>query len=962
MAFGKSLTDRLADQAKARGAKAALKFRVTTRTSGSGRSKPSGVEHESNGASKRSASGKNDTEVAAAAVGSLQGATSCLMSDAPVSVEGVAQPLRAAVPLLRDDLPAQHSPGDALAWLVDLYLRAAGERTRNIALVWPVAPKTLPLVHALATLERWAGGDKRGVRGLIFPVKGNVFRSLNHLRFEHDALLRLYGPLVEGSPHVTRPCREKDAFIFAFNSRLKEKVQPYYMNPSLGELLPHFLADGSSPTWANCEKRLLSHLGAKLQDRSQAAALRSSNCAVIGDPSRAPDALFALDGRLTKTELTRMLKALKEKSFEAGLPEVVLINATANIRKETSGWAGGIARFCLLLEEVFGEQAPGVLIVSDEPHAAYHLRAELQKQDLKRPNHKRWTRPNEFSIKAKPNALPDDGLLSAGQVQTHVPTPRALDAQIVDAKAASVASKFYRIARELQKEKVDVQPLVDAAAFLKRAAGWPCGVRDVRAWLDESEADERRREAMGWTALLPGLTQLLLRGDAGVHKATLTACIQESTKLFASYEEGTPFAHMLAGHVSDNLGAKDSNVTIAFTSESHRRLAERFFSRYDGWPDGASFEQLRHQVRLVSPVELEDAMSAKDKGHLVFAGLTQESLRVLMTDDRVPKHAAVLLTQQNGQYLRAALRPLVERFVEFKSWKPRMESILRGLNALPENDAILSGTELSLPSLRTVREGTAGTEDDDADPHAWTVELVGGRVLRRGPHHRVYVYDPSNRAASSRGFRPVEVRELHPEDSICILTNDLRDQVASVLTAAGIPLQRDMAYEGTLREYHRTVLDCMNDAFPSGNLAQKVRRIREAILQAHPDLAEELPEEQSMREWVNLGKSEFTSFEDLRPQAPAKREHFMAFAKVIGMGDTVAKGCWSSVIMPLRSARRHDGRMLSDQCAHMLLQPESVMVHSNISRNTLKQLFDQARQCLYTVERVVPCQGEKNHG
>jgi len=225
-------------------------------------------------------------------------------------------------------------PAAALKKLVDLYLHAAAHRSRHIAMLWPASPRTLVLVHALATLERWAEGDKQGIRGLTFPVKTNVFFPLNHLHLERVAVLRHAISLEETSKNekVKRTYPAKDAYL---TSLANNSIKTLNLQPTVGEILPHFLAAPGFRMWESCEDQLLSHIGAKLSRRAHAKALRN-NCAEIGNPATAPDALFALDGRVSDIERMRALELLKKN----GAPEVVIVNATREIRLKTKGWKG----------------------------------------------------------------------------------------------------------------------------------------------------------------------------------------------------------------------------------------------------------------------------------------------------------------------------------------------------------------------------------------------------------------------------------------------------------------------------------------------------------------------------------------------------------------------------------------------------------------------------------------------
>lgn len=856
----------------------------------------------------------------------------------------------AQVPVLKDGDTEISTASYALGWLVDQYLEAAATRKRQIALLWPTAPKSLVLVHALATLERWTEGDKMGIRGLTFPVKTNVFYPLNHMRFVRGPLLRLALQLVETSPNpkVKRSCKAKDPYLSAYNSALKDLADPRWSNPTLGELLPHFLATPAQPTWSSCENRLLSQLCAKLQKRSQAAALRA-NCSIIGNPSTAPDAMFALDGRMNATDLKKALLSLKK----VGAPEVVIVNATRSIRRESRGWKGALARFCLQLEAVFGADAPGVLIVADEPHAAYRLRDELHAQNLKRPASERWCVGQEYSIVGMPCAVKNDGLMPPGTVETRVPAPREIDTEIVDAEAAKVVSRLNRVANAAEGGREAAKPLTDAMAYLNRIAALPCGVRDLSQWLVHTEADDRSRARWAWPNFYAQLLAYSRTGQAGEQQKTLLAAVEAATKLMANYEETTPFAHLLAKHIGHAV-QKHMQVVVVMTSHFHKHLAERFLAKYQDFPDGRAFEQFADRVTLMCTSQLDEALNTVGRAQLVFAGLDEESLRLLITDDRIHSHSTLLLTQQNGQYLRAAMTPLVEHFPAFKPLKPRMESILRVLAHLPEDPGLLNNTDLVMPVFRIeLSQDTSDATEAERDPEAWTVILEGGRLHRR-PNHHVYVYDPASREATDRGFRSCEIRTLQPGDKLFVMSADLRDTVEGVFKEAGIPLETDKVFEAALRNYHRQVKTLLERTFPEGSLIDKVRALRTTILDANPKWKEDFPEEQAVRHWVNLGHAAETAFEDLRPQAPLKEAHFAAFAKALGMSDLEAAANWQRVILPIRNARRQDGRHVSEIYTHMLLQPESVMVHSKIGRRTIQMLYERARESLCVVEALIP--------
>lgn len=872
--------------------------------------------------------------------------------DLPPPAAVVPRVQSSLIALFRDDEMQPSAPSSAVIGLADLYLHAAEHRTRHIALVWPATLKTLTLVHALATLTRWHEGDKQGIRGLLFPAKTNIFHPLNHIHFDRSEVLRIANELVEGSPNsrVKRSMHAKDAFLYSLSERSLPAVEGELFNPTLGELLPHFLATPAFDEWKPCTERLLALIRAKLAKRAQAKSLKDLNCAIIGAPQTAPDALFALDGRMTKDDLRRATRAFAKMTP----PEVVLVTATRTVRCEAKGWSGAISHFCMMLEEVFDANPPGVVIVTDEPQAAYKLKNELWERNNKRELARRWRSLHAFKICGLASTVASEGLLPAGALETLHPIPREFDVNIVDADVAKVANKLMRIAKAAPGGKEAAKPLAAAVAYLSRMAALPCGVRHLSEYLAGPDVTERTRVAFDWLAHIGAILEFDRSVGVGEDRPALMECIKKGSRFFTNYQEATPFAHKLAELVANASTNNKNRVTVVFTTAFYRRLAERFLTEYGQYPANATFETFRDRVNLIAAAHLESHLSGIEGSGLVFAGLNEDCLRLLLTDDRVSAHSVVLLTQRAGQFLRASLKPICENFPEFKSFKPRAESILRQLRDLPDDSSVLSSGDYILPTFRIELSSDVSTYGDGNEHDARAIRLDNGVTQYRSDSSEVYVYDPASEHSSDRGFRACKVKSLEVGDKLFIMSAELREMVEQALRDAGVPIHSDKTFEAALRSYHEQVQRCFAERFPGGTLSDRVKTLRKEILATVPTLEADLPQEPAMRHWIDLGKSLDTPFENLRPQAPLREKAFKAFAQVLGLSSLETAYHWQRVIMAVRNSRRLDGRHVSDIYAFMLLQPESAMAHSNIKRQTLTLLFDTARANVATVEGLTP--------
>lgn len=884
---------------------------------------------------------------------SLQPDASPPAAPKPNSPDIIRRTREALIPLYQDDSVLPSEPSSVLVELADLYLHAAQNRTRHIAMIWPSSLKSLTYVHALATLARWHEGDKRGVRGLLFPVKTNAFYRLNHLHYDRQSLLNIASELAEVSdnPKVIRSMCSKDPFLFWLSARVFDET----FNPTIGELLPLFMATPNSLNWKACDSRLLAITRAKLARRGGISSALQMNCSVIGDPRTAPDALFALDGRMREDELRQACRELAE----LGPPEVVLVQATRAVRFEAPGWKGRLARFCLMLEDIFQSASPGIVVVTDDVHAAYQLKDELWKKNQKRDLQHRWHTPNEFRIVGMPSTVSAEGLLPPGVTEVIYPSPRELDVSIVDADAAKVSNKLFRIANAAPGGRVAAKPLMQAASFLSRLAALPCGVRHMSEYLAGPDVSTRTRAAFDWPSHMGAVLEFERSVGVGDRRSVLLDFLDRGSKLYENYYAATPFAHKLAALVA-NLAAGKRSMAIVFTNALYRRLAERFLAEYDQYPSGVTYEGLHERVHLLAAAGLEEHLDGLQGAELVFAGLNEDCLRLLLTDDRVPAHSVLLLTQRAAQFLRATLKAIVENMPEFKSYKPRMESILRQLKDLPENASFLSSGDYVLPTFRVELSSEISEHEHEHEQDLWIIRFDDSVTQYRRDTSYVYAYDPASQHATDAGFRFCQVRSLEIGDKVFIMSAELREMVEQALLDAGVPIHSDKTFESALRSYHEQVQKRLAQRFTQPTLMDKVRAIREEMLALDTHLETKLPTIYAMRHWIDIGHSPDTPFEELRPQAPLREDVFKAFAQVLGFSSLEAAYQWQRVIMAVRTSRRLDGRHVSDIYAYMLLQPESAMANSSIKRQTLNQLFDKARENLATVEYVCPLKESKS--
>jgi len=830
----------------------------------------------------------------------------------------------------------------SLVTLVNLYIEAAEKRNAHIALVWPGGLNCLPLVHSLATLERWAHGYKKGVRGLFYPAKRSTFYPLNHIFAGRSRLLEIADELYDLSkpnPAVHESCREKDLMLFSLAS-LRDEARKANLRPCLNELLPHFYADNGETGWKSYEEDFLEHFLSKLSRRAHKQSLKN-DFSILGDPKTAPDAMFALSYRMGKHDLRNKLKEIKQ----VGTPEVLLLDGTRPSARLLENWKSRFVNFLALVEEVFGGQRPGILVVTDDPRQMVLLKHLLSKY------YEGFGREVKHKVYLTPHAIArislDRGIQSVPETAIEVAEPRHLRVEVTDADAAKTIQGLYGVAGRIQEAGEQPKQVRAAANFLQALSSLPSSVNVLNRWLDERAADEQMRKRFDWMHYRSQVMMCIEEGNVGVCRGDLEKRLNAADSLVEAYRFHTPLALKLAQEVG-NITDSCERIGIVIPRPLYETLAKRFLYGYDGYPGGASFDMLSERVRFVLSSSLGAFLAEGWATRLVFPSMTTDALRLLASDNRIPANSVLVLTRRNALFVKHSLAPLIS-MPEFSVFQKRIVEILHPLESLIQADdkAILPIDDIDTPTF-TLAVNELDDEGGVDEKEAVYVTLDTGQVLRRGKNSILYVYEPSGGQVGYTGFHGVNLENLKSGQLVFVMSDELRELVEEFLGQANIKVSTDAKFETFLREYHKQVTERLNRYF-AGNRAAQVRLLRDKMERKHPELADSFT---NLRHWVDLGESPDTPFDQLTPQAPRSFKHFQALGQALEFSDTEISLFWNAVIQPLRGRRRVDGRRLSDIYTKVLFDQESAIAYQKLSRANAAFLYEKALENVHAIEAV----------
>lgn len=860
-------------------------------------------------------------------------------------------PAAMGLPLWADDATTSLKVASSVEALAAQLLHAAQTKHSGLVMLWPGSLRSLGMVHAVACAARWHQGDKQGMRTLVYPAKSNFLQALNHAHIDRAALVRLAQHLVEVKPNpavtVARP--EKDPFWLALNSVSADASGD--IHPTLAELLPHFFADREFQSWKACDGDLLRYVKARITDVDHRRALSSLSLRALGEIDNAPDALLAVSWKAAEHDIRQAMRSLRN----GRQPDVLLLDATRALRRDNPSWKTNLVKFLDCAWDVWRERIPPVLIVIDEPHLRTQLLQEFEKRAKKQSPAAAWLLGSGFPVHGVVCAVTGDSLMPVARSESLSPEPRQIVVEVADTEAANVIELLYRVRRDVTNPTWG-EAMDQAAAYLSRLAALPSSTRVLVNWLGEADVPMAVRQNYAWPVYKSKL-EAIRNDPAFEERVRLKRVIDKGEEMWRNYENGTPLARMLAELIEQRTRGTEK-CCLVFTKPTARRLAERYFETYDGYPEGAGFEVLRDCVRFVGSRNLESEVDAHRKETLIFVGLDEASLRMLILEPRISSPAYVLLTRRNAAYLKATIKA-VRALSGFTTLSSRLDVLFQQLPDFPDIDeyTLFKRGDFVLPTF-SFEQGLSSIvrDHEEHDPNAWEFVLDSGVSVKRSPATRAYLYDPALAHTSTRGFKGVSVSDLQEGDRLFVMTLELRELTEAALKEAGVPISHDRRFEEDLRRYHRTVRDLASQV-PGATLSLRAAYVHEAITRELGPRGVP-PAEGTVRAWLDVERFAGRSFDDAKPGAPRSEGHFKAFAKTLAMDDIHAVYFWKAVIQPLRGVRRADGRRLSDVYAEMLLEPESTVVHRRLRPTVVQMLFERAKENVHHIEAIHRPKGE----
>lgn len=852
----------------------------------------------------------------------------------------------AATPLYVRGQPEPVWPQPWLHAIVDGTLATAASCDIRLTLVWPGQVESLGLIHALATLERMAIGDKRGLRALLYPTTRMSFSPLAHFLVDRDKLLtwaRHYLTVAAGvaSPLPGRDDQNKDMMLMALQSA--RNAAPESDMPMLSEVLPHFDWDRGARSWGHYGDKFLRRSKDALQRTHKRALFRKEEdgrITQLGNPELAPDALFAISHLASPRERREAVKskALRGKDRQ---PELVLFDLTRamQLRAERP-----LVRLSTELIKELSEawKAPfGFMIVTDDPKAFFIVRKHLTEKPPPRP----------LQVQTIVTAPRGPGLSSSPLPRDWQPDQVSLKhfrVCILDQEAVEVAARFWSLAEKLDPGSDAAVECRKTAAYLLRLANLPGGYRDFTAWMASQAFTDLVQRDMSWSACVYTLNALIERGAVGAYAEDARRALGRATQLVETYGDMTPLAARLAKEIGADA-TKSKNITVVlFRFSSDISVARSYLERYAHYPHGVSFKDFAGRVSLRNHRELPEILGAIARPtKFIFVGLPDETLRLLVSSEDVPADSVVIVDYRRAHDVAVGLRAL-KTIDTYKAYRGRISGlaieIAKRLNELPSAIDLDKLDRMQVPRLSL---STAAAEHSRSIeiPGSWKIELEGGRRISVG--HRVYVYDPDGITL----FRHEDVERLQAGDLVFVMSDVLKDMLETALIAAGHAVIRGASLADIVREYHRLVLANAKRIYGDLESAPLARRISARMVELN--VAAKSVSLNRIDYWLDVRESSTPTSTDRKPHSTRKKADFVAFAQALEIPENLIEYYWI-MTSGQRIALQEAGRELAERYARVLFSEESAEAHYKLPRSTILTLQREAVQSTYRVLRTIP--------
>ncbi|MCK8787232.1 hypothetical protein M0638_22930 [Roseomonas sp. NAR14] len=781
--------------------------------------------------------------------------------------------------------------------LIEALFSSMDDRRDRTVLAWPNRPEGAFVAAAIALHEGRATGRLGRAAVALWPWRDSatVHAARSILVESQDliAVARAAAKDVQDDKEWSRQPDAQDTLnVVHFSLRgAKRRGRWTVSRPNLLEITPTFGPHSVEPHYRTDPAQVLYRVREHTRIADMGAACANANLGRLGDPSKAPLAVFGLPPAAER-DVARCLAFPRFANL--GL-DAILVDATRRIRDELGDrWERGLVALLGALDRM-GTARPGVVALADDAFGLRVVEEALRKRA-------QAVRPQRRPLERRGMLLVQRSLLgpaSSPALQTLPEVEYRFD--LKDGTLLATRRALLGLAQRAEREgDADAANGARAAlAFIRSIANLPVGYDEAMriVWANHASDDEldlRMRRRLGLdTALIP-LHDAWSARD-GAFKVELDEVRKEVQRRIDGWRKATPMSLKLRGVLSkakrdgkDPLLALPGSDSLSLFSASS--LADEF------------------PCRAVETRRLADAVAAHETPLVIVVGPSPETVRLLLTLDPSPPKVALVGDAAGSALLAAELYPLT-RTANFAPVAARATAMLRELGKV-EADLSEDMAETRAPPLPDLMNLDFTREGGRYEGAVVRVVTEGGYSIAYRKGSDVLRQTPDE----LRCFERARAADLRRGDSILVLVPRLLEQFREAFA-------RSPGAQRELRAYHEAVARCCA-SLPGRTHRDHAWEVLHRIQRADPTFGDF--EIDNVVRWVRVDGNTLDD-PGAQPQTPRTWARFSRFTQVLGMSPALAEAYWRAAIRPARSFRISEGMMFHERAVAFVADPEGVM-------------------------------------
>ena len=196
-------------------------------------------------------------------------------------------------------------------------------------------------------------------------------------------------------------------------------------------------------------------------------------------------------------------------------------------------------------------------------------------------------------------------------------------------------------------------------------------------------------------------------------------------------------------------------------------------------------------------------------------------------------------------------------------------------------------------------------------------------------------------------FYAVNAEQLDEGDWILPLDGFIEEVEADL----GRALPREGKDSALLKSYFQMAQKNLSSQFTYHTRVERARKVFESMKSINSGLCKEIHEGMVNR-WIKHIE-EYSSEDELTSNSAKKKEHFMLFAKALGITDSLSDMFWEDGVKATRVGHIQAGRGISNTLKHILLKTTSGS-ELDLGDAEVEKVVAMARQRLSRVELILP--------